>query len=171
MAEENIFFFVPNLIGRLSVVSTTRDVSSPHLNFLKREINTGTRDLSRSARLLLVFCWRRKNQTLCIYTSIYLDFYISVYLYVYPSIHPSSVMGVVQSTVKVLHVPQVLNEVLVVLVPGGYGRIALALLAFALMPCCPWTGVFCYLLSALLDAFDGHAARALNQCTSPRHFL
>uniref|UniRef100_A0A8C2YWH1 CDP-diacylglycerol--inositol 3-phosphatidyltransferase n=1 Tax=Cyclopterus lumpus TaxID=8103 RepID=A0A8C2YWH1_CYCLU len=47
----------------------------------------------------------------------------------------------------------------------GYGRIALALLAFALMPCCPWTAVFCYLLSALLDAFDGHAARALNQST------
>lgn len=31
------------------------------------------------------------------------------------------------------------------------------------MPCCPVPAVFCYLLSALLDAFDGHAARALNQ--------
>ncbi|KAK9534491.1 hypothetical protein VZT92_006933 [Zoarces viviparus] len=47
----------------------------------------------------------------------------------------------------------------------GYARIALALLSFCLMPCCPWTAVFCYLLSALLDAFDGHAARALNQST------
>uniref|UniRef100_A0A8C2CTY6 CDP-diacylglycerol--inositol 3-phosphatidyltransferase (phosphatidylinositol synthase) n=1 Tax=Cyprinus carpio TaxID=7962 RepID=A0A8C2CTY6_CYPCA len=33
------------------------------------------------------------------------------------------------------------------------------------MPCCPGPAVFCYLLSALLDAFDGHAARALNQGT------
>ncbi|XP_068581837.1 CDP-diacylglycerol--inositol 3-phosphatidyltransferase-like [Cebidichthys violaceus] len=47
----------------------------------------------------------------------------------------------------------------------GYARIALALLSFYLMPCCPWTAVFCYLLSTLLDNFDGHAARALNQCT------
>lgn len=49
-------------------------------------------------------------------------------------------------------------------VPAGYGRIVLALLAFYLMPSCPWPAVFCYLLSALLDSFDGHAARALNQC-------
>ncbi|CAF90496.1 unnamed protein product [Tetraodon nigroviridis] len=47
----------------------------------------------------------------------------------------------------------------------GYGRVLLALLAFYLMPCCPWPAVCCYLLSALLDAFDGHAARALNQST------
>ncbi|XP_055008487.1 CDP-diacylglycerol--inositol 3-phosphatidyltransferase isoform X2 [Boleophthalmus pectinirostris] len=33
------------------------------------------------------------------------------------------------------------------------------------MPYCPWPAVFCYLLSALLDAFDGHAARALGQST------
>lgn len=45
----------------------------------------------------------------------------------------------------------------------GYARIILALLSFYLMPCCPGPAVFCYLLSALLDAFDGHAARALNQ--------
>lgn len=45
----------------------------------------------------------------------------------------------------------------------GYARIVLAFIAFFLMPCCPWPAVFCYLLSALLDAFDGHAARALNQ--------
>ncbi|XP_029914400.1 CDP-diacylglycerol--inositol 3-phosphatidyltransferase [Myripristis murdjan] len=47
----------------------------------------------------------------------------------------------------------------------GYARIVLALLSFYLMPCCPLPAVFCYLLSALLDAFDGHAARALNQST------
>ncbi|XP_036402562.1 CDP-diacylglycerol--inositol 3-phosphatidyltransferase [Megalops cyprinoides] len=47
----------------------------------------------------------------------------------------------------------------------GYARIILALLAFYLMPCCPIPAVVCYLLSALLDAFDGHAARALNQGT------
>ncbi|XP_076153718.1 CDP-diacylglycerol--inositol 3-phosphatidyltransferase isoform X2 [Alosa pseudoharengus] len=47
----------------------------------------------------------------------------------------------------------------------GYARIVLALLAFYLMPCCPVPAVFCYLLSALLDAFDGHAARMLNQGT------
>uniref|UniRef100_A0AAZ3R012 CDP-diacylglycerol--inositol 3-phosphatidyltransferase n=1 Tax=Oncorhynchus tshawytscha TaxID=74940 RepID=A0AAZ3R012_ONCTS len=47
----------------------------------------------------------------------------------------------------------------------GYARIVLALLAFYLMPCCPVPAVFFYLLSALLDAFDGHAARALNQGT------
>lgn len=49
-------------------------------------------------------------------------------------------------------------------IPAGYARIVLALLSFYLMPCCPWPSVFCYLLSGLLDAFDGHAARALNQC-------
>lgn len=47
----------------------------------------------------------------------------------------------------------------------GYARVVLAFLSFYLMPCCPWPAVFCYLLSALLDAFDGHAARALNQST------
>ncbi|XP_026065277.1 CDP-diacylglycerol--inositol 3-phosphatidyltransferase-like [Carassius auratus] len=47
----------------------------------------------------------------------------------------------------------------------GYARIVLALISFYLMPCCPGPAVFCYLLSALLDAFDGHAARALNQGT------
>ncbi|XP_031416450.1 CDP-diacylglycerol--inositol 3-phosphatidyltransferase [Clupea harengus] len=47
----------------------------------------------------------------------------------------------------------------------GYARIVLALVAFFLMPCCPVPAVFFYLLSALLDAFDGHAARTLNQGT------
>ncbi|XP_059204646.1 CDP-diacylglycerol--inositol 3-phosphatidyltransferase [Centropristis striata] len=47
----------------------------------------------------------------------------------------------------------------------GYARIVLALISFYLMPCCPWPAAFCYMLSGLLDAFDGHAARALNQST------
>lgn len=47
----------------------------------------------------------------------------------------------------------------------GYGRVVLALLSFYLMPCCPWPAVFFYLLSSLLDSFDGYAARALNQST------
>lgn len=47
----------------------------------------------------------------------------------------------------------------------GYARVVLALLSFYLMPCCPWPAAFCYLLSGLLDAFDGHAARALGQST------
>lgn len=33
------------------------------------------------------------------------------------------------------------------------------------MPTCPKVSVTCYLLSGLLDAFDGHAARYLNQGT------
>ncbi|XP_077386780.1 CDP-diacylglycerol--inositol 3-phosphatidyltransferase [Festucalex cinctus] len=47
----------------------------------------------------------------------------------------------------------------------GYARIVLALVSFFLMPCCPFPACFCYMLSSLLDAFDGHAARALNQST------
>ncbi|XP_046894310.1 CDP-diacylglycerol--inositol 3-phosphatidyltransferase isoform X1 [Hypomesus transpacificus] len=59
------------------------------------------------------------------------------------------------------------NENIFLFVPNliGYARIVLAFLAFYLMRCCPVPAVFCYLLSALLDAFDGHAARALNQGT------
>ncbi|XP_004071133.1 CDP-diacylglycerol--inositol 3-phosphatidyltransferase [Oryzias latipes] len=47
----------------------------------------------------------------------------------------------------------------------GYARVLLALLSFFLMPIWPWPAIFFYLLSGLLDAFDGHAARALNQST------
>uniref|UniRef100_A0A8C5E4A1 CDP-diacylglycerol--inositol 3-phosphatidyltransferase n=1 Tax=Gouania willdenowi TaxID=441366 RepID=A0A8C5E4A1_GOUWI len=51
---------------------------------------------------------------------------------------------------------------------SGYARVVLALLSFYLMPWSPTPAVFCYMLSALLDAFDGHAARCmytLNQST------
>ncbi|XP_069508118.1 CDP-diacylglycerol--inositol 3-phosphatidyltransferase isoform X2 [Ambystoma mexicanum] len=47
----------------------------------------------------------------------------------------------------------------------GYARILFAFIAFYFMPTCPLTASSFYLLSGLLDAFDGHAARALNQGT------
>lgn len=47
----------------------------------------------------------------------------------------------------------------------GYARIVLAIVSFHYMPTSPHIAVFCYLLSGLLDAFDGHAARYLNQGT------
>ncbi|XP_059809286.1 CDP-diacylglycerol--inositol 3-phosphatidyltransferase [Hypanus sabinus] len=47
----------------------------------------------------------------------------------------------------------------------GYARIALLLLSLWLMPRSPLPAVCCYLGSALLDAFDGYAARLLNQCS------
>ena len=47
----------------------------------------------------------------------------------------------------------------------GYGRIFLALLSFWFMPTNHVMAGWCYILSGLLDAFDGHAARAFNQST------
>ena len=47
----------------------------------------------------------------------------------------------------------------------GYIRIVLAIVSFYYMPTNPNVAVTCYLLSGLLDAFDGHAARYLNQGT------
>ncbi|MBW00036.1 CDP-diacylglycerol--inositol 3-phosphatidyltransferase, partial [Eschrichtius robustus] len=47
----------------------------------------------------------------------------------------------------------------------GYARIVFAIISLYFMPCCPLTASSFYLLSGLLDAFDGHAARALNQGT------
>jgi CDP-diacylglycerol--inositol 3-phosphatidyltransferase len=47
----------------------------------------------------------------------------------------------------------------------GYGRIALAIVAMWFMPTNHVIAAWCYILSGLLDAFDGHAARALNQST------
>ncbi|XP_043835589.1 CDP-diacylglycerol--inositol 3-phosphatidyltransferase [Dromiciops gliroides] len=47
----------------------------------------------------------------------------------------------------------------------GYARILFAFISFYFMPSCPFTASSFYLLSGLLDAFDGHAARALNQGT------
>uniref|UniRef100_A0A674JMR1 CDP-diacylglycerol--inositol 3-phosphatidyltransferase n=1 Tax=Terrapene triunguis TaxID=2587831 RepID=A0A674JMR1_9SAUR len=47
----------------------------------------------------------------------------------------------------------------------GYARILLLFVAFYFMPSDPGPAAASYLLSGLLDAFDGHAARALNQGT------
>ncbi|KAM4698474.1 CDP-diacylglycerol--inositol 3-phosphatidyltransferase [Rhinophrynus dorsalis] len=47
----------------------------------------------------------------------------------------------------------------------GYARIVFAFVAFYFMPTSPLVASTFYLLSGLLDAFDGHAARMLNQGT------
>ncbi|XP_070573070.1 CDP-diacylglycerol--inositol 3-phosphatidyltransferase-like isoform X2 [Ptychodera flava] len=47
----------------------------------------------------------------------------------------------------------------------GYARIILNIISFWYMPTDYVLAIFCYVTSALLDAFDGHAARALNQAT------
>uniref|UniRef100_A0A7M5WIK1 CDP-diacylglycerol--inositol 3-phosphatidyltransferase n=1 Tax=Clytia hemisphaerica TaxID=252671 RepID=A0A7M5WIK1_9CNID len=47
----------------------------------------------------------------------------------------------------------------------GYARIILMFVSFYYMATDVWTATITYLLSQFLDAFDGHAARALNQCT------
>lgn len=47
----------------------------------------------------------------------------------------------------------------------GYARIILLLLSLRTMLTDPYTTAGLYMLSALLDAFDGMAARKLNQCT------
>ncbi|KAM4632205.1 CDP-diacylglycerol--inositol 3-phosphatidyltransferase [Discoglossus pictus] len=47
----------------------------------------------------------------------------------------------------------------------GYARIIFAFIAFYFMPTSPFIASSFYVTSGLLDAFDGHAARALNQGT------
>lgn len=44
----------------------------------------------------------------------------------------------------------------------GYARVILALISFYFMPTNYVLATVCYVTSALLDAFDGHAARYLN---------
>jgi len=48
----------------------------------------------------------------------------------------------------------------------GYARVALMLAACWYMPADHMTATACYLLSGLLDALDGHAARLLNQSSN-----
>jgi len=45
----------------------------------------------------------------------------------------------------------------------GYARIILAVVSIYFMPTNYKVACSCYVISALLDAFDGHAARAFNQ--------
>ncbi|CAG9861062.1 unnamed protein product [Phyllotreta striolata] len=47
----------------------------------------------------------------------------------------------------------------------GYARIILAIISFYFMPTNYIVACTCYVVSALLDAFDGHAARYYNQST------
>ncbi|CAF5179733.1 unnamed protein product, partial [Rotaria magnacalcarata] len=47
----------------------------------------------------------------------------------------------------------------------GYVRVFLSIASFYFMPSHPKITIFCYLTSELLDALDGHAARALGQST------
>ncbi|KAJ8676423.1 hypothetical protein QAD02_012210 [Eretmocerus hayati] len=47
----------------------------------------------------------------------------------------------------------------------GYGRVILAIISFYFMPTHYAIAAWCYITSALLDAFDGHAARYFNQGT------
>lgn len=47
----------------------------------------------------------------------------------------------------------------------GYARIILLIASLFFMLNDPWTTAGLYMSSALLDAFDGHAARILNQCS------
>lgn len=48
----------------------------------------------------------------------------------------------------------------------GYARIVLAILSFYFMPTDYIVATIMYLLSVLLDEFDGYAARYFNQCAS-----
>ncbi|XP_018572854.1 CDP-diacylglycerol--inositol 3-phosphatidyltransferase [Anoplophora glabripennis] len=59
------------------------------------------------------------------------------------------------------------EENIFIFVPNiiGYARILLALVAFYFMPTNYIVATTCYVVSALLDAFDGHAARYFNQST------
>lgn len=47
----------------------------------------------------------------------------------------------------------------------GYARVILAIISFYFMPTNYIIATWCYVVSALLDAFDGHAARYYNQST------
>lgn len=47
----------------------------------------------------------------------------------------------------------------------GFGRVILAIISFYFMPTHCVLACTCYITSALLDAFDGHAARYFNQST------
>lgn len=47
----------------------------------------------------------------------------------------------------------------------GYARVALAVISFYFMPTNYVVSSWCYIISVLLDALDGHAARKFNQST------
>lgn len=47
----------------------------------------------------------------------------------------------------------------------GFARVILAVISFYFMPTNYVIAIWCYVISALLDAVDGHAARYFNQST------
>lgn len=47
---------------------------------------------------------------------------------------------------------------------AGYARIVLAIVSFYYMPTNYVVAGWCYIVSVVLDALDGHAARHFNQC-------
>jgi len=49
---------------------------------------------------------------------------------------------------------------------SGYARVILALISFYFMPTNYVLASWCYVTSAFLDAFDGHAARIYDQSNS-----
>lgn len=59
------------------------------------------------------------------------------------------------------------SENIFIFIPNiiGYARIVLALIAFYYMPTNYVVAIWCYIISALADAFDGAAARKFNQST------
>lgn len=59
------------------------------------------------------------------------------------------------------------EENIFIFVPNiiGYARIVLAIISFYFMPTNYIIACTCYIVSALLDAFDGHAARYFDQST------
>ena len=48
----------------------------------------------------------------------------------------------------------------------GYARVILTIISMLTFLTLPTTTVMCYASSFILDFFDGHAARALNQCSN-----
>lgn len=56
-------------------------------------------------------------------------------------------------------------ENIVLCIPTGIARVILALISFYFMPTNYVIASWCYVVSSLLDAIDGHAARYYNQST------
>lgn len=112
--KENIFLFVPNLIGELF------------------EMVQFSRSFSITASWKLIFMSLNFQSTLFL-MSLLLFFIYLFYFFIFFS---------------------------------GYARIILAIISFYFMQTHYAIAGWCYIISALLDAIDGHAARAFNQSKS-----
>jgi len=58
-----------------------------------------------------------------------------------------------------------IENIIVKIFPTGFARVILALISFYFMPTNYVVASWCYVVSSLLDAVDGHAARYYNQTT------